>query len=98
MLAKAKQNRQITIEEAQAKLESAKFDSQAEVERARGVAEANRIIGRLAQGQRRVLTVPLDKRATRWQLRGHIYRYRSRVAHLGSRQTRSAYQGFAIDL
>lgn len=44
-LKRAEQNRQIAIQEAQARLESAKFDSDAEIERARGVAEANRIIG-----------------------------------------------------
>ena len=43
-LARAKQNRQIRIEEAEARLEAARFESQAEVERARGVAEANDII------------------------------------------------------
>ena len=42
---RAEQNRQITIEEAKAKKESAKMLSEAEVERARGVAEANKIIG-----------------------------------------------------
>lgn len=44
-LARADQNRKITIAEAQAKLESSKFLNQAEVERAKGVAEANQIIG-----------------------------------------------------
>lgn len=38
-------SRQIAVEEAKAKYESAKLLSQAEVERAKGVAEANRIIG-----------------------------------------------------
>ena len=42
---KAEENRRITIEEAKAKLEAAKFEAGAEVERAKGVAEANRIIG-----------------------------------------------------
>jgi regulator of protease activity HflC (stomatin/prohibitin superfamily) len=49
-LKKAEWNRQITIKEAQAKLESAKALSQAEVERARGVAEANLIIGKSLSG------------------------------------------------
>ncbi len=44
-LAQAEQNRKITVLEAEAKLESAKSLAAAEVERARGVAEANRIIG-----------------------------------------------------
>lgn len=38
-------NRQIAIEEAEARLKSAKLDAQSEVERAYGVAEANKIIG-----------------------------------------------------
>ncbi|MCP4612116.1 MAG: membrane protease subunit [Planctomycetes bacterium] len=38
-------NRQITVKEAEATKESAVFLAQAEVERAKGVAEANRIIG-----------------------------------------------------
>lgn len=44
-LARATQDRQIAVQEAQAKMESAKLLAQAEVERARGVAEANKIIG-----------------------------------------------------
>ena len=44
-LAKATQDRQIKIQEAQAMKESAKFFAEAEVIRARGVAEANKIIG-----------------------------------------------------
>lgn len=44
-LARAEQNRQIAIQEAKAKEESAKSLANAEVIRARGVAEANRIIG-----------------------------------------------------
>lgn len=43
-LRRAQQNRQIRIEEAQADLEAAKLDSLAEIERAKGVAEANKII------------------------------------------------------
>lgn len=42
---RAEQNRRITIEEAKAKAEAAKMLNVAEVERARGVAEANKIIG-----------------------------------------------------
>lgn len=44
-LMKATQNRQIKIQEAKAKEESAKYLAQAEVARARGVAKANLIIG-----------------------------------------------------
>lgn len=44
-LAKAEQNRQIAIQEAKAKEESAKSLANAEIIRARGVAEANKIIG-----------------------------------------------------
>ncbi|MCJ9429546.1 hypothetical protein [Kordiimonas marina] len=43
-LARAGQNRQILINEAQAKEEAAKYLAQAEVERAKGVAAANKII------------------------------------------------------
>jgi len=48
--AQAEQNRRITILEAEAKLESAKALAAAEVERAKGVAEANRIIGESLKG------------------------------------------------
>ena len=44
-LKKANWDRQIAIREAKAKMESAKYLRAAEVERARGVAEANKIIG-----------------------------------------------------
>ena len=44
-LAQAQANRQIRIAEAEAHQEAAKHLAQAEIERARGVAEANRIIG-----------------------------------------------------
>lgn len=49
-LARATQNRQIRIQEAQAEKESAKLKAEAEVERAKGVAEANRIIGDSLKG------------------------------------------------
>lgn len=42
---RAEQNRKIKVEEAKAEKESAVFRAQAEVERAKGVAEANEIIG-----------------------------------------------------
>lgn len=44
-LAEAESSRKISIEEAKAKLESAKSLALAEVERAKGVAQANKIIG-----------------------------------------------------
>lgn len=44
-LKKAEWNRQIKIQEAHATLESAKHLADSEIERARGVAEANKIIG-----------------------------------------------------
>ena len=43
-LARAQQNRQIRVQEAQAKFESADFEARAEVRRAQGVAQANKII------------------------------------------------------
>ena len=44
-LARAQQNRQIAVQEAQAKFESADYEAKAEIRRAEGVAQANRIIG-----------------------------------------------------
>lgn len=44
-LAHANYNRQIAVTEAEAKLHGAKFLADAEIERARGVAQANQIIG-----------------------------------------------------
>jgi hypothetical protein len=44
-LKQAEWNRQITIKEAEAKLEAEKLNAKSEVERAKGVAEANQIIG-----------------------------------------------------
>lgn len=49
-LERATQDRQIAVQEAQAKMESAKMLAAAEVERARGVAEANKIIGDSLRG------------------------------------------------
>ena len=49
-LARAQQNRQIKIQEAMAAKESAKMLAEAEIERAKGVAEANRIIGDSLKG------------------------------------------------
>ena len=44
-LKRAEQNKQIKVEEARAQMDSAKLLAEAEIERAKGVAEANRIIG-----------------------------------------------------
>lgn len=44
-LKRAEWNRQIVVKEAEAKLNSAKMLADADVERAKGVAEANKIIG-----------------------------------------------------
>jgi regulator of protease activity HflC (stomatin/prohibitin superfamily) len=44
--AKAEQNRKIKVQEAKALKDSAVFRAEAEVVRARGVAEANKIIGK----------------------------------------------------
>jgi regulator of protease activity HflC (stomatin/prohibitin superfamily) len=49
-LAQASSNRQIRTLEAQAQLDAAKHLANAEIERARGVAEANRIIGDSLKG------------------------------------------------
>lgn len=44
-LAKANFSKQVLVQEAQAKMDSSKLLAQAEVERAKGVAQANKIIG-----------------------------------------------------
>ena len=49
-LARAQQNRQIRIEEALAKKESAKHWADAEIERARGASEANKIVAKSLGG------------------------------------------------
>lgn len=49
-LSRADQNRQIRVSEAQAKLESAKLDAASEIERARGTAEANKIMAESLKG------------------------------------------------
>ena len=47
---RAEENRRIKVEEARAKLQAAEFEADAEIERARGVAEANTIIGDSLKG------------------------------------------------
>ncbi len=49
-LAKAEYSKTVMVQDALAKQESAKMLAQAEVERAKGVAEANRIIGESLKG------------------------------------------------
>ena len=49
-LAEAESSRRIAVLEAQAKLDSAKLLGDAEVERAKGVAQANKIIGDSLKG------------------------------------------------
>lgn len=55
LLKEAESSRQIAVEEAKAKLESAKLLANAEVERAKGVAEANKIIGEGLKGHEEYL-------------------------------------------
>ena len=50
LLKKAENERKVQIEDAKAKLESAKLHAKAEIERAKGVAEANQIIGSSLKG------------------------------------------------
>ena len=50
ILAEAESSRRVAIEEAKAKQESARYHAEAEVERAKGVAEANKIIGESLKG------------------------------------------------
>lgn len=47
---KAEQNRRIAVTEAQAKLDAAKLTNLAEIERAKGLAEANKLIGDSLKG------------------------------------------------
>lgn len=54
-LKRADSNRRITVLEAQAKQDAAKMLAQAEIERARGIAEANRIIGEGLKGNEEYL-------------------------------------------
>ena len=54
-LARAEFNKQIAVREAEARMQSALFDAKAEVERAKGVAEANQIIGDSLKGNEEYL-------------------------------------------
>src|SRR5215469_8613726 len=48
--ARAEQNRQVQIVQSHAKMEAAEYEAQAEVKRAEGVAQANKIIGDSLKG------------------------------------------------
>ena len=54
-LARATQNRQIRIQESQAKADAAKYEAESEVTRAYGVAKANEIIGNSLKGNEEYL-------------------------------------------
>jgi hypothetical protein len=54
-LAKAESTRRVKVLEAQAKLDASKMEADAEIERAKGVAEANKIIGSSLQNNPRYL-------------------------------------------
>ncbi len=54
-MARAEQNRRVKVLEATAKRDSAKMEAEAEVERARGVAQANAIIADGLQGHEEYL-------------------------------------------
>lgn len=54
-LTRAEQNRQIRIEEARAEMEAAKMNAAAEIERAKGAAEANKIMADSLGGPDRYL-------------------------------------------
>lgn len=49
-LARAEYSKKVAVQEAQAKMDSSKMLAQAEIERAKGVAEANKIIGNSLKG------------------------------------------------
>lgn len=51
-LAHAHASRQVQIQDAQSKLEASKSLADAEIERARGIAEANKIVGESLAGER----------------------------------------------
>lgn len=54
-LARAEQNRKIAVQEAQAKKDAAILLAEAEIERAKGVAQANKIIGEGLKGHEEYL-------------------------------------------
>ncbi|HLS38809.1 MAG TPA: hypothetical protein VK023_11125 [Sphingobacterium bovisgrunnientis] len=74
-MAKAEQNRKILIEEARARLEAEKLNAQAEVERAKGMAEAMKLeIGTLNSTYNQYLFIrTLEKLADKGDLPQIIY-------------------------
>jgi F0F1-type ATP synthase membrane subunit b/b' len=54
-LAKAQFSKQVAVQEAQAKLDSSKLLAEAEVERAKGAAQANQILGDSLKGKEEYL-------------------------------------------
>lgn len=74
-MAKAEQNRKILIEEAKARLESEKLNAQAEVERAKGMAESMQIEnGQLNETYNQYLFIrTLEKMADKGSLPQIIY-------------------------
>lgn len=74
-MAKAEQNRKILIEEARARFESEKLNAQAEIERAKGMAEAMRIEnGTLSETYNQYLFIrTLEKLADKGSLPQIIY-------------------------
>lgn len=59
-MAKATSTRKIAIEEAKAKEESAKLLAKAEVERAKGIAEANKFIENIQDGNKEIIYIPTE--------------------------------------
>lgn len=74
-MAKAEQNRRILVEEAKAKLEAEKLNVQAEIERAKGMAEAMRVEnGTLSETYNQYLFIrTLEKLADKGDLPQIIY-------------------------
>jgi regulator of protease activity HflC (stomatin/prohibitin superfamily) len=74
-MAKAEQNRRILVEEAKAKLEAEKLNAQAEIERARGMAEAMKVEnGTLSETYNQYLFIrTLEKIADKGDLPQIIY-------------------------
>jgi regulator of protease activity HflC (stomatin/prohibitin superfamily) len=74
-MAKAEQNRRILVEEAKAKLEAEKLNAQAEIERAKGMAEAMKVEnGTLSETYNQYLFIrTLEKLADKGDLPQIIY-------------------------
>jgi regulator of protease activity HflC (stomatin/prohibitin superfamily) len=74
-MAKAEQNRRILVEEAKAKLEAEKLNAQAEIERAKGMAEAMKVEnGTLSETYNQYLFIrTLEKIADKGDLPQIIY-------------------------